>query len=232
MNKYWDELYKKKRNNFSLALDRSIQRNKYFYQYLKGKIANKVILDFGCGDSRQVFSFLDPEYERFRYIGFDYSRPSLELVPSTKNINFIQFDVNAIPIRDSSADLVFVFGLLMYCSNYSEIINRIIDLLKPGCELFLYESIKRENKPAKNSFVDLNIFKEIIQKKAVILFEKKDYSPVRYILVSVAIKLKIINNKTIFRVIIFIDAIIIKTFGKIINFLDGRAVFIKIKKNG
>ncbi|MGA2507468.1 MAG: class I SAM-dependent methyltransferase [Chitinispirillaceae bacterium] len=233
MNKvdnYWDEIYEKKLV-FKTPLNRAIQREKYFYSFLRGKLKNKTLIDLGCGDSRQVIYYLNPVAEECFYIGMDNSKKSLKLTNQNENIAFVQFDINKLPVKKQSADIMFCFGLLMYFRNYEELLREMTSCVKPGGRIFFYESIVNNTlRRNRNSHIDFKQFVDILSNCGKITFVKKDYSPIRTILICALDKLKLINLKWLMRFAIVCDIIMINTIGKVNSFFDGRAVFIKWQK--
>ena len=86
-------------------------------------------MDFGCAAGNFI-KILNKVSKIKNYIGIDISR---EMISTAKtlhpNFNFKKFNGEEIKLS-SKHDLVYSFGTLIYCKNYKDIINDLINCSK------------------------------------------------------------------------------------------------------
>ncbi len=109
-----------------------------------------LLLDLGAGYGR-LGKYLLPERELAGYVALDSSRAMLELcrqwyeqnaVAERTPLLLVHSDINALPLRDASVDLVVVSAVFLH--NHKSITVQAMDevrrVLKPGGRLLVYSS--------------------------------------------------------------------------------------------
>ena len=117
-----------------------IPKVKFIDSYVPLKGAS--ILDLGCGNGAYTDELVN--YTE-KVVGLDVSRQMLLRNPVNK---LIEGNVESLPIKDSSFDIVFAANLLHHANNHSSIINemkrvskRYVVIIEPNCInpiVFLY----------------------------------------------------------------------------------------------
>ena len=97
-------------------------------------VCDKVVLDIGCGSGTSGAIF---GYRGAFYIGIDHSRHAAS--QALRNLRALgaggftaQGDAEALPIRDSSIDVVYSNGVLHHTPNFSTAVDEAYRVLKPG----------------------------------------------------------------------------------------------------
>ena len=115
--------FSKGRNNIK---DLYPSEKKFFIDIAK---KSKTFVDFGCAAGNFI-KILNKVSKIKNYIGIDISR---EMISTAKilhpNFNFKKFNGEEIKLN-SKYDLVYSFGTLIYCKNYKDIINDLINCSK------------------------------------------------------------------------------------------------------
>lgn len=99
------------------------------------------VLDVGCGTG-QLTNFLG-RVETRRAIGIDMSEASLALGErfkeqwSLRNVHFLQGNIFAVPIRESTIDVLICLGVLHHTPSPREGFRRLLRLLKPGGHIII-----------------------------------------------------------------------------------------------
>ena len=94
-----------------------IARNYYEGVYtIISEIINKnnndnIILDFGCGEGAHSINILNKLNFSYKYYGFDYSKDAISLASdyNTENIIFFEGDVNNVPLKSKSVNIIIDF---------------------------------------------------------------------------------------------------------------------------
>lgn len=98
-------------------------------------VGSKNVLDFGCGDGRYSYKFLDLGAESVT--GIDSSLAMIELAKNNLrkddvNPNFIVADGQDLPSKENSFDIVFSNFVLHYFTDALKPLKEIYRVLKPG----------------------------------------------------------------------------------------------------
>jgi ubiquinone/menaquinone biosynthesis C-methylase UbiE len=103
---------------------------KRFLKKQKINLSGKVIIDAGCGSGYSSKLILD-EFNPSELISFDIMPEQIAIAQKRyKNINFKTGDLTQIKIPDSTADAVFVFGILHHIPEWRKALRNISGFLK------------------------------------------------------------------------------------------------------
>ncbi len=123
---------------------RWFERNRYLFTPLKTRSFQNPVLEIGAGISQYVTGLLHPYRERYLYIGTDASRIALEkaaqLVPEG---DFIQCDINRMPFRHETFDVVLSLGVLHHIPHWQVNLRKLVWLLRPGGWMLFDEAIDK-----------------------------------------------------------------------------------------
>ena len=220
--------------------DRNYQREKYFFSRVRERKGTLLILDVGCGAALYSKSLVAGSSSQFRFIGIDGSLPGLFLARSHNPAGaYVQGRMPGLPIRRHTVDVLFCFGVLMYISQWPVALSELGSILKPGGELMMYERLRKPSisgwlRPwKKESLMDGRSIDEAflrmeLKKIGDIELWVKDYSPIRYLLVQFLRRW--MDRKWVTKFVVGIDTAVIGTIGRILPLLDGRGVFVTLRK--
>jgi ubiquinone/menaquinone biosynthesis C-methylase UbiE len=220
-------------------------------EYLKAnkKInANTKILDVGAGDGYTSYYLLNPDIEKHLYFALDISKVGLEFLRDRiKSAITIRSTIEAIPFAPKSFDVIFIWGALHHTKNKEKIIGPLTKLLKKDGYILMYEGLRPEssllklsgrmmkriiNESAHEDRISETRIKKELRSNLKVVWYKKEYTPVRTLLVVVLYKLGILDKYDfVNNIVIAIDYLLINTLGKIMKSFSGGAVsVIGIKK--
>jgi ubiquinone/menaquinone biosynthesis C-methylase UbiE len=213
--------------------NRCLQRTKLFDEKVRRDLRGKIVTEVGCGDPRGLFAYLNPGELGFKYVGIDSSEESLRIGLDTNLGMYVQSDVCALPIASRCVDAILCFGVLMYLENWRIGLQEIFRVLDEGGTLYLYEKLARSRRTGDKKLHQSHIlegeFYNALKSQGTITLWRKDYSPIRYILVMLIERFTPMT-RALAKLVIAIDYSIIATLGKIIPWFGGRAVFAKVEK--
>lgn len=125
---------------FSQAQDRQGKISKF----LKPKLQDKIVLDFGCGTGKFIPQFA-PVSEK--YIATDISDSQLkvarEKAKNFSNVEVIKTERSKLPFEDDSVDVVFsswVLGSIRDLELRKQILSELKRVLKPGGTIYLADN--------------------------------------------------------------------------------------------
>jgi arsenite methyltransferase len=103
---------------------------------------NAILVDVGCGAARSSIELFADRLKRVRFIGTDISA-SIDVAADSFRAadlkgDFIQCDLNALPFRDESCDVVFSEGVLHHTDSTQKAFARVARLIRPGGRLMFY----------------------------------------------------------------------------------------------
>jgi SAM-dependent methyltransferase len=101
-----------------------------------------VMLDAGCGAAQSALALFEPILDRICYLGADVST-AVDVAKSRFEERglqgaFIQADLNQLPLRDASVDLIFSEGVLHHTDDTRGALAAVARLLKPGGRILFY----------------------------------------------------------------------------------------------
>lgn len=139
------------RNTFDSEASLTRMRNWLFeryghphqYTWLRETAGTKpIVLDAGCGAGFSGMEYFGPVWNHIHYIGVDISSAvdvALQRAHEKKyEAIFIQVDLNHIPFRNQSLDVIFSEGVLHHTDNTEKSFSALIPLLKKGGRIMFY----------------------------------------------------------------------------------------------
>jgi len=103
---------------------------------------NPIILDAGCGASVSALAILEPVLPLMRYLGVDVSEAidvaQTRFAERGLNAEFIQADLQQLPLPDNCVDLIFSEGVLHHTDNTRAALTAVVRHLKPGGRIIFY----------------------------------------------------------------------------------------------
>jgi len=118
------------------------QQKKDLFPYLRKALSgkDKMIVDYGCGNGR-----FTPDLAGMtsgKAIGLDPVYELLQMAPRNENVDYIHFDGENAPLKDGSADAVWISLTLgaIPDSKLTKVKNELCRILKKGGLVFLAEN--------------------------------------------------------------------------------------------
>lgn len=159
--KFWD--------NVSKNFDKSEKRFEKIHQQVveKAKIylnSNHTVLDYGCGPGTKT---LELAGDTEKITGIDISSKMIEIAKSKvienkiENAEFIHTNIFDDGLTKESYNVVLAFNILHVLKDKQQIINRIIELLKPG-GLFISMTPCLKEKMAISNRIQLFVYRVLI----------------------------------------------------------------------
>ena len=116
---------------------------KWIDRFFENLQINSLVYDIGCGSGRNM------NYNKLHFIGIDNCENFIKIC-KTKNLNVINSNVIAIPLKDNTADAIICIAMFHHLSSNDHRIQTLLEikrLIKPGCKILL--SIWSKNQPTK-----------------------------------------------------------------------------------
>lgn len=112
----------------------------YFSPFDASFFKNKLVLDAGCGMGRHLYY---AARSGARVIGVDFSRAVDSAYQNTRsfpNAHVVQADLNQLPFRPETFDLIYSLGVLHHLPAPGPVLSSLLDYLRPGGEtrIFVY----------------------------------------------------------------------------------------------
>jgi len=136
-----------RRDTFESANARSVMRDWLRARYgepsdMPWLQDDAVLIDIGCGAARSSVELFGERLKQVRFIGTDISA-AIDVAAdsfSSAGLNgeFIQCDLNALPFRDESCDVLFSEGVLHHTDSTKTAFERTARLVKPGGRFMFY----------------------------------------------------------------------------------------------
>ncbi len=100
------------------------------------KFEPKTVIDLGCGPGVQAKA-LSQRFDNARVVAMDWSLPMLARAGAErgwlrKRFERVAADANALPLADSSIDLLYSNLMLQWCDDLPALLNGFRRILKPG----------------------------------------------------------------------------------------------------
>lgn len=112
---------------------------KNFLKKQKINLSGKVIIDAGCGSGYSSKLIMD-EFNPSELIAFDIMPEQIAIAQKYyKNIQFKVGDLTQIKITDSTADAVFIFGILHHIPEWQKALRNTLGFLKQSGVLLVNE---------------------------------------------------------------------------------------------
>ena len=110
------------------------------------ELEGRLVVDVGCGTAARVAAIAPIETYKYRYLGIDSSFDALK--HAAVNIpggTFIRADLGGFQLKSGTADVLLCLGVLMYFDDCISVLERFLEILKPGGFLLLHEQIQRRS---------------------------------------------------------------------------------------
>jgi SAM-dependent methyltransferase len=123
--------------------------NDYFEGVDVSTLTRSLVLDAGCGmgrHARQIAPFAG------RVVAVDFSQAIDQAARNTReftNVDCLQADLLALPLKDGSFDFVYSLGVLHHLEETASALQRLVGKLKPGGRLRVYLYWKRHGWPGR-----------------------------------------------------------------------------------
>ena len=115
---------------------------KNLLKYLRRKHHKRSILEVGCGNgwlSHQLASSLNVEV-----VGLDVNETELmqgaRVFKDDRNLSFLSADVFTADFKKDGFDIIVLASSIQYFPSLSQLIQRLLDLLKPSGEIYILDS--------------------------------------------------------------------------------------------
>ena len=125
-----------------VSMDKSLKPQDYFRKLTEIKLgfvrtygAGKKVLDIGCGSGDFLLESKDTVSSGY---GIDYTNKAIEAACSKRNsmsasnLEFIKANVNQVPFKNRTFDLVFSFAALVYVPQLERALQEVARVLKPN----------------------------------------------------------------------------------------------------
>lgn len=136
-----------RRGTFDSENARTVMRNWLYERYGKPEDMpwlkdGAIVLDVGCGAALSAGELFSDKLKRLRYVGTDISN-ALEVAAEKFlgagwNGEFFQCDLNSLPFRESSCDVVFSEGVLHHTDSTEKAFHKVAKLVRPGGHFLFY----------------------------------------------------------------------------------------------
>ncbi|MGB3478340.1 MAG: methyltransferase domain-containing protein [bacterium] len=242
---YWESIYnttKDEKTKYTDGLGRVVGNRRYIrelliFSKLRQSIEGKILLEVGCGGSRNIKQLLDPATYNFYYIGLDLSIKALKRALDNIDGIFVQANLEYLPFKDNSVDYLLSLGALHHTPAKEENLRKLYCVLKSGGELAYHEVINstgmapcflKDQKLPHHEHINLQKALRIDRKHSHIIAYKKEYSPIRAVMVKL---LEPLMNMYFYvtRFIILIDDMAIG-LSKYLEFLHARSALVLTRK--
>lgn len=149
-----------------------------FVKFLKDKKFNGMIVDFGCGNGRDVDVFIKNGFDS---AGIDVSKDEIKLAQSNfPNCKFTVQNIENLNFKDNSIDSIFMINVIHYV-NQEKTFDEISRVLKPGGYVFIHFNLEIVDKEDNLDYwqqeleiLNLIVLFEIVHEK---IFERIDTQP-------------------------------------------------------
>ena len=154
-----------------------------------GEKEKSLLLDIGCGAG----AFSARLSEHFRVVGLDISKEAIRIASGKGGSKFIIADMEYLPFKNNSFDLVFIGGALHHCPNLiASIAKELGGILKKQGKVYIFEphalapgnfyNFHFSTEPTKNEKALLPWkIKKIFQNNGFSSFQYKDIGEVTHI---------------------------------------------------
>jgi len=144
----WNEFYEKNIKPYSAETDwwRLSCWRTHLFEHVVGDLAEKLVVDLGCGTASRVAAITPLRSHAYRYIGIDSSMDALQHARlALPGGLFIHADLDSLRLHPEQADVVLCLGVLMYFSDFTKPLNKVLHALKHGGILLLHEQVLRQS---------------------------------------------------------------------------------------
>jgi ubiquinone/menaquinone biosynthesis C-methylase UbiE len=119
---------------------------KNLFSPLFHELAGKLVVDVGCGTAARVAAIAPIETYQYRYLGIDSSFDALKRAAvNMPGGTFVRADLDGFQVKPGAADVLLCLGVLMYFEDCTAVLERFLNILKPGGFLLLHEQVQRKS---------------------------------------------------------------------------------------
>jgi len=125
---------------------RGRSRERHLLRHVRHRLPpDPLVVEMGAGSSRTVAGLWPPAEHGLRYVATDMSLPALRAGRGIvgPGCAFVQCDAVEWPIREASADLVMILGVLHHLSDWRAALARACRTVRPGGLMVLHEAVTK-----------------------------------------------------------------------------------------
>ncbi len=223
------------------------QRRRHITDYIQDGIRGKVVMEFGGGNSATLYHIMNPETFGYTLVCSDISFNGL-LAAKHHHPTAICIQCDAIepPIRDESVDVLIELGCLHHLPNNDRVLERHVELLKPGGYLGLHDPINRRGpfftsvpglkslaaeESDHNECIDETHTMEFLSRAGTIVHAHVEGTPVRTWMVKALVDKMKIDNRAQHTLTIGVDEVVKKTVGRMWKRMDANSLLLLWRKD-
>lgn len=115
----------------------------------------ETVLDLGCGAGLDLYIYSKAVEPGGRLYGLDLSQAMLDKASNNmesvgvSNVEFLQAPADAVPLPDSSVDLVTANGIFNLSPDKDAVMNEVVRVLRPGGRTVFAEIVLKSELPAE-----------------------------------------------------------------------------------
>jgi SAM-dependent methyltransferase/uncharacterized protein YbaR (Trm112 family) len=227
------------------AGNRTFPRERFLFRHLRDGITGGSLLDIGSGVAHTVRALCHPTEVGYLYIGVELSLSALRTNRRTLPGEFVQCSADRLPFRKASVDAVLMLGTLHHLADHECALSAALDAVRPGGVVALDEVVSRSglaaripwfqglrgDESAHNEQVDPELIRRCVTEAAEIEVWRREYSPVRGLLVArLADPMR--TRPWLTRLVIAIDRAFIVTIGRLWAPFRGSELLLFARKRG
>ncbi len=216
------------------AGNRTYPRERNLFRTIRSRVRGGILLDIGCGFSQTIRVLCEPAAVGYDYIGTDLSISALRAGQSTLAGDFIQCTAERPPFRAETVDAIVMLGTLHHLANHEAALAELLGLLRPRGVIGLHEVTTRRRaaavESAHNESIDLETVVPAIEKGAVVLRLKREYSPLRALLAG-RLAEPMRRSPALTKLVLTADDAFLATLGRL-PALGSRAALLLAEKRG
>lgn len=216
------------------AGNRTYPRERDLFRTIRPRLRGGTLVDVGCGFSQTIRILCDPAREGYDYVGTDLSLSALRAGRDALAGDFVQCSGERLPFRPGTVDAIVMLGTLHHLADHEAALAELLATLRPGGLLGLHEVTARRRRAAvesaHNEAVDLEVVLPAISREADLLRLKREYSPLRALLVG-RLAEPMRGSPALTRLVLAADDAFLATVGRL-PALGSRAALLLAEKRG
>jgi ubiquinone/menaquinone biosynthesis C-methylase UbiE/uncharacterized protein YbaR (Trm112 family) len=225
------------------AGNRTFPRERFLFRHLREGLAGGALLDVGCGVAHTVRTLCHPAEVGYLYIGIELSISALRINRRTLPGEFVQCSADRLPFRAASVDGLLMLGTLHHLADPQHALLSALNTVRPGGMVALDEVVARSGlvtqsrwlrrfggeESAHNDQVDPELIRSCVAETADIEVWRREYSPVRGLLVApLADAMR--TRPWLTRLVIALDRVCIVTIGRLWGLFSGAELMLFARK--
>lgn len=227
------------------AGNRTYPRERNLFRHLRPALPGGTLLDLGCGLAQSVRTLCHPAEVGYQYVGAELSLSALRADRATLPGEYVQCSVDRLPFRASSVDAVTMLGTLHHLADHDGTLRRVLEVVRDGGWIGLHEVAAHESlstrvplggrlrraESSHNESVDVELVRRRLAEAGTIEVLHRGYSPLRALLVRwLAGPMR--TRPWLTRLVIGLDALCIRTLGRLSPAFEGRELIVFARKSG